>query len=234
MKNIHKALSTITPLLIFLAATSGCNRIMTRTNTSVPPANAIVLFDGTDFSHWRGEDGQAVPWRLINGAMEVVPGKGGIITKQKFQDFKLHLEFKIPPPPQRKEGQSHGNSGVYIQRRYEVQILDSYGQEPKNTGCGALYKTRPPDRNLCKRPGEWQSYDITFRAAGFEGRGKNLKKLKNARISVIHNGVLIHDDVEIPNKTGKGRPEGPEPGPVLLQDHESTVQFRNIWIVPLN
>ena len=135
--------------------------------------------------------------------------------------------------PPNVKGQGRGNSGVYIQRRYEVQILDSYGLPRKNNECGSIYKTRAPDKNVCKKPGEWQSYDITFRAARFDGEGKNAKKVKNARITVRHNGVMIHDDVDVPNKTGAGRPEGPEPGPILLQEHGNKVEFRNIWIEPL-
>jgi len=190
----------------------------------------IVLFDGTDFSHWTHQNGKAVRWEIVGDAMKVVPRTGSIITKRNFRDFKLHIEFKLPQMPPNVRGQGRGNSGVYIQRRYEVQILDSYGLPRKNNECGSIYKTRAPDKNVCKKPGEWQSYDITFRAARFDGEGKNAKKVKNARITVRHNGVLIHNDVEVPNKTGAGRPEGPEPGPILLQEHGNEVWFRNIWI----
>ena len=217
-----------------LAAVVGCNLIATHPKATRPPAGAIVLFDGTDFSQWESEHGGPAPWRLANGTMEVVPGKEDVITIQNFQDFKLHVEFNVPKEPKSEKGQSHGNSGIYIQRRYEAQILDSYGQEPKYDGCGAIYRTKPPDKNVCKRPGVWQTYDITFHAARFTGEGENPKKLKNARITVFHNGVLIHDDFEIPDKTGRGRPEGPQPAPIQLQDHGSRVRFRNIWLVPLN
>jgi hypothetical protein len=195
--------------------------------------NKIILFDGKDFSQWTHEDGKPVQWEIADSAMKIVPKTGGIITKQNFQDFKLHIEFKIPQLPSDVKGQGRGNSGVYLQRRYEVQILDSSGQEPTNNGCGSLYKFKAPDKNVCKHPGEWQSYDITFRSARFEGEGENPKKVENARISVSHNGVLIHNNVELQNKTGAGRPEGPEPAPILLQEHGNEVWFRNIWIVPL-
>jgi len=208
--------------------------MLTKADIQPPPAGAIVLFDGRDFSQWESEHAGPAPWRLVNGTMQVVPGKEDIITKQNFRDFKLHVEFNIPKKPKPEKGQSRGNSGIYIQRRYEVQILDSYGQEPEYDGCGAIYRTKPPDRNVCKRPGVWQTYDITFHTARFAGEGENLTKLKNARITVIHNGVLIHDDFEIPDKTGRGRPEGPKPGPIQLQDHESRVRFRTIWLVPRN
>ena len=193
----------------------------------------IVLFDGTDFSHWTDQNGKPVRWEIVGDAMKIVPRTGSIITKQKFRDFKLHIEFKVPQMPPNVRGQGRGNSGVYIQRRYELQILDSYGQPPRKNEGGSIYKFKAPDKNACKKPGEWQSYDITFRAARFDGEGKNAKKLKNARITVRHNGVLIHDDVEIPNKTGAGQEEGPEPGPILLQGHGNEVWFRNIRIVGL-
>ncbi len=166
--------------------------------------------------------------------MKIVPGSGSIVTKQNFRDFKLHVEFKTPQLAANVKGQARGNSGVYLQRRYEIQILDSFGLPPKNNECGSLYTVKAPDKNVCKQPGEWQSYDITFHAARFDGQGKNAKKVKNACITVWQNGVLIHDDVEIPNKTGAGQPEGPEPGPILLQEHGSEVMFRNIRIVPLD
>lgn len=197
-------------------------------------AGEILLFDGTDFSHWTDPKSNPVQWKIVDGVMEVAPKKGSIITKQNFQDFKLHLEFNVPEKPPGTKHQDRGNSGVYIQRRYEVQILDSYGLKSGKNDCGALYKTKPPDSNACKKPGQWQSYDITFHAPRFEKQGKDFKKIKNARITVLHNGVLIHDDVEIQNKTGLGRPEGPDPGPILLQDHFNKVRFRNIRIVPLN
>lgn len=206
------------------------------------PENAIILFDGTDFSHWAHANGQPVKWQIVDGAMrdpalreaKIVPGSGSIVTKQEFRDFKLHIEFKTPQLAANVKGQARGNSGVYLQRRYEIQILDSYGLPAKDNECGSLYTVKAPDKNVCKQPGEWQSYDITFYAARFDGQGKNAKKVKNARITVWQNGVLIHSDVEIPNKTGAGQPEGPEPGPILLQEHGSEVMFRNIRIVPLD
>jgi len=203
-----------------------------RYGPATPPSEKIVLFDGNDFSHWTHADRKPVRWKLVDGTMEVVPGTGSIITKQVFQDFKLHVEFNVPQSPPGAKGQGRGNSGVYLQRRYEVQILDSYGLESKNNDCGALYGVKPPDKNVCRKPSEWQTYDITFRAARFEGAGESAKKVENVRITVRHNGVLIHNDVELPSKTGAGEPEGPQPGPILLQDHGNKVRFRNIWIEP--
>jgi hypothetical protein len=167
--------------------------------------------------------------------MRVVPGTDSIMTRENYQDFQLHVEFNVPELPPPVKGQSRGNrgnSGVYLQRRYEVQILDSFGQESENFDCGALYRFKSPDRNMCKPPGEWQTYDITFHAPRWEGEGESLKKVTNARISVLQNGVMVHNHVELPTKTGAGRKEGPEPGPILLQDHGNEVMFRNIWVVP--
>jgi hypothetical protein len=190
---------------------------------------AIMLFGGTDFSHWTTGSDKKTGWKRIGDAMKVVPGSGSIMTKQDFTDFKMHAEFKTPQLPPNVKGQGRGNSGIYIQRRYELQILDSFGLEPKDNDCGSLYRFKAPDKNACDMSGRWQSYDIIFHAAKFDGS----KKVKNARITVWQNGVLIHNDAELQNKTGAGQPEGPEPGPILLQEHGNEVSFRNIWIEPL-
>ena len=195
------------------------------------PKDAIVLFDGKDFAHWKNAGtGAPAPWEIIDGAMEVAPKKGSICTKRDFRDFRLRLEFRVPKNPPGVTGQGRGNSGVYIQRRYEVQILDSHGRPPEIGGCGALYQQKAPDVNASRPAGEWQTYDILFRGARYEGAGRTARKIENARISVVLNGVLIHDRVELINKTGAGKPEGPAPGPILLQDHGNKVQFRNIRI----
>ena len=196
---------------------------------TVESSDVIMLFGGTDFDHWTAGEGKDVGWKLVDGAMKIAPRSGSITTKRDFRDFKMHIEFNIPQMPPNVKGQGRGNSGIYIQRRYELQILDSYGLEPKYNDCGSLYKFRAPDKNVCRMPGRWQSYDIIFHAARFDGN----RKTENARITVWQNGVLIHDDLKLDNKTGAGRPEGPEPGPILLQDHGNEVLFRNIWIVPL-
>jgi hypothetical protein len=192
----------------------------------------VTLFDGSDqvgLTQWQRDGGGQIRWKVADGTLQVTPGSGSIVTKQPYRDFVLHLEFKTPSMPE-AQGQGRGNSGVYIQKRYEVQILDSYGLESKNNDCGAIYQVKAPDVNVCKKPEEWQSYDILFHAARFDGS----QKVADARITVYQNGVLIHNDVAIPHKTGAGQPEGPEAGPVLLQDHNNAVSFRNIWIVPLS
>lgn len=188
------------------------------------PEGATVL-DASQFVH---ENGSPCSWPVVDGALEV--GKGSVTTKEKYQDFQMHVEFALAASPEGAKDQGRSNSGIYIQRRYEVQILDSLGDDPpKFNGCGSLYRQKAPDRNVGKKPGEWQTYDITFRAARFDGAGK---KAESARITLVWNGVKVHDDYEIKDKTGAGKPEGPDPGPILLQDHGAKVRFRNLWILP--
>jgi len=205
-------------------------------NPQTPSDRAVVLFDGSGFSDWTGENGGPVRWEMVEGAMEVVPGAGSIVTKEPYGDVQLHVEFRVPnASASGAEGSraNRGNSGVYLQRRYEVQILDSFGVAPDSFDCGALYRAKAPDVNASRPAGAWQTYDIMFRGARFADREGARVKVGNARITVIHNGVLIHDDVELADKTGAGRREGPEPGPIMLQDHGSPVQFRNIWVQPI-
>jgi hypothetical protein len=192
---------------------------------SPPPADA--LFDGGDADRWVRVDGAETGWDVDGEEMIVVPGSGTIRTRDTYQDFALHLEFLVPESPDGATGQGRGNSGVYIQHRYEVQILDSWGEPPSQRGCAALYGQRAPDVNASRPPGEWQTYDIDFTAARFDDAGA---KTADARITVRHNGVLVHDDVALPTKTGAGRPEGPEPGPIVLQDHGNPVRFRRIFL----
>jgi hypothetical protein len=196
-----------------------------------PPQGAIILFDGKDFSKWVKRDGKnEVKWTLKDGVMEGVKGHGDIITKEKFAGkFKLHVEFRVPYEPG-GSGQGRGNSGVYVQGRYEVQILDSYGLKSGKNDCGAIYDVAAPKVNACKAPTVWQTYDIEFTSPKFE----NGKKTEPARMTVHHNGIKIHDDVPIPvDNTTAGLGGDPSaPGPILLQDHGHPVQFRNVWLVP--
>jgi hypothetical protein len=198
-----------------------------------PPAGALVLFDGTNLDQWVKSDGKSSPaWQLTSGsALRVVPKGGNIMTRQKFDGhFRLHVEFRVPYMPGAK-GQARGNSGIYLQGRYEVQILDSYGLNSQDNDCGGIYEVARPRVNACKAPTVWQSYDIDFRAPRFvEG-----KKQEPARISVVQNGVVIHDDVAIPvENTRAGLGGDPStPGPIMLQDHGNPIQFRNIWLLPL-
>lgn len=182
-----------------------------------PPAGAVVLFDGTTAEHF--EKGQLTEEGLL------MPG---VTSKQKFQDFSLHLEFKTPYLPAAR-GQARGNSGCYLQGRYEVQILDSFGLAGKNNECGGIYEIKDPDVNMCLPPLAWQTYDIDYTAARYDGEGN---KQANARISVRHNGVVVQDNVELPRAT-RAAPvkEGPAPGPIYLQDHGNPVRFRNVWVM---
>jgi hypothetical protein len=231
MKNA--VVSSISLVLFFVMAgnIAGCvEKQLSRQAISDPVVGAMVLFDGTGFDHWTDENGGPVKWKMFDGAMEVVPNSDSIITKQKFGDIRLHVEFSVPRIPADAKGQYRGNSGIYIQRRYEVQILDSHDKVSTARDCGAIYRFKAPDKNVCKEPEKWQSYDILFKAARFEDEGANAKKVENARITVYQNGVLVHNDVEVPNKTGLGKPEGPEDAPILLQNHDYKVKFRNIWV----
>ncbi len=181
-----------------------------------PSAGAIVLFDGSNVDAFPGAK-MSEDKLLMAGAT----------TKQKFGDCRLHVEFRTPYQPE-ATGQQRGNSGVYLQGRFEVQVLDSFGLDGKNNECGGIYSTRVPDVNMCYPPLTWQTYDIDFTAAKFEGD----KKISPAKITVKHNGVVIHENVEL-NKTTTAAPvkDGPEPGPLYLQNHGNPVSFRNIWIV---
>lgn len=201
-----------------------------------PPAGAVVLFDGKNFDQWvhaGKNEGRPVQWQLLDGAMEVVPGTPDIVSKQKFTDFELHVEFRTPFMPDSSR-QERGNSGVYLQGRYEVQVLDSYGLEGSDSECGGVYKVAAPMVNMCAPSMQWQTYDITFQAPRFDENGN---KTENARLTVLHNGVKIHDNIEIPEPTGSARDRVGEdvsqPGGISLQEHGSRVQYRNIWLVEL-
>jgi hypothetical protein len=204
-----------------------------------PPSGAVVLFDGKDLDGWVHRDGKTpAKWKLVDlgkagTAVQVQPGTTDIITKDKFDgQFKLHVEFRVPYEPT-KSGQGRGNSGVYLQGRYEVQVLDSYGiDKPGEGDCGGIYGIAKPKVNACKAPTVWQTYDIEFTSPQCEDG----KKVKNGRITVFHNGIKIHDDVEITkdNTTAGLGGDVCKPGPILLQDHGNPVQYRNIWLVKKN
>jgi len=193
-----------------------------------PPEGAVVLFDGKDLSKWVTKDNKPNPWSLVEGAMEIFPGKGEIMTRDEFGDFKLHLEFWIPLE-EKARGQGRGNSGVFLPGNCEeVQILDSFGLEPDNGSCGAIYAQAPPGQNACLPPEEWQTYDITCLVPRFDEKGNMIRK---TILTVHHNGALIHD--RFPAKRKTGRRHGDDFRRILLQDHGSPLRFRNIWLVPL-
>lgn len=190
------------------------------------PQGAVVLFDGRSIDAWQPTK---MPWAVVDGgAMEV--RAGNIASKQEFGDCKIHIEFRTPLIPAAR-GQSRGNSGVYVQGRYEIQILDSFGLEARDNECGGIYKKATPKQNACLPPTEWQTYDITFSAPKFSNNGE---KVKNAIITVELNGALIHDKFELDSCCPGGLSDKEvKTGPLMLQDHNSKVQFRNIWVQPL-
>jgi hypothetical protein len=181
-----------------------------------PPAGAVVLFDGKNTDAWQKA-------RMTDDGLLMQ----GVTSKQRFGSHSLHIEFRLPYMPSAR-GQARGNSGIYLQGRYEVQMLDSFGLEGKNNECGGIYTIAEPKVNMCYPPLVWQTYDIDYTAAEYDGN----KKTKNPRVTVKHNGVTIHDNVELTHATTAAPlKEGPEPGPVYLQDHGNPVRYRNIWVV---
>ncbi len=195
------------------------------------PADAVVLFDGTqaaEDANWTLRDGKPAAWPVADGAM-TSHGKD-LVSKQRFHDFQLHVEFCEPVMGADVKGQARGNSGVYLQGRYEIQVLDSFGLTPKKDDCAAVYNQKAPDVNACLPPGQWQAYDITFTAAKYGPDGKRTDK---PRVTVVQNGRVVQQDVAIDHVTGSEfLKDGPADGPVMLQYHRNGVQFRNVWIVP--
>ena len=197
-----------------------------------PPKDAVILFDGKSLDQWAIPEGDP-HWKLVDGALAVnpiTPHPGcRIASKQSFTDFQLHVEFWLPLMAD-KQGQARANSGVFLGGRYEVQILDTFGHPPEDNGAGAIYRVFAPRVNASLPPGEWQSYDITFRAARSQGD----RVTEKPRVTVVYNGVKVHDNVELnvfatPNNKFN---EYAKSGPILLQNHRCPVKFRNIWLVP--
>lgn len=205
--------------------------VVTPGTGTAPPSDAIVLFDGSSLENWVGRDGQAAQWSLGDGAMTVMPGTGDIETKQGFGDVQLHLEWRAPDVV-KGEGQGRGNSGVFLMGRYEIQVLDCYENTTYPNGqTASVYKQHIPLVNANRKPGEWQTYDIIFMAPRFNEQGHVTHP---ARVTVIHNGVLVQNNVEIwgstqfiglPAYTAHSLQE-----PIKLQDHGDLVSFRNIWV----
>ena len=182
-----------------------------------PPKGALVLFDGSSADNFR--DGKLVEGKWL--------GATNCESKKKLGDHQLHIEFRTPFMP-KSSGQGRGNSGVYMQSRYELQVLDSFGLEGKNNECGGIYSISEPIVNMCLPPLAWQTYDIDFTAAKYDADGK---KTRNARATIKHNGVVIHDDLELTHGTPGRHGEGPGPDALFLQNHSNPVVFRNIWVV---
>ncbi|MEV5328916.1 family 16 glycoside hydrolase [Nonomuraea sp. N2-4H] len=199
---------------------------------TVARAERITLFDGSHLAAWEKRSGGAATWPVAGGSMESYGGD--IQTRRTFGDFRLHVEWYEPDYPPDVTGQQRGNSGVYLQERYEVQVLESYGDTtPAADEAGAIYSKRAPDRNMATAPGTWQTYDITFRAARYTGTGE---KVDDARVTVVWNGTVVHDDVAIDGGTGDSIPENAAEAGIRLQDHGDpgeNPRFRDIWIEPV-
>jgi len=207
-------------------------RVVTLSSVDNVPSDAIVLFDGTSATEWVSADNSSQPieWTIADGALTVAPGKGGIRTKREFTDFQLHIEWRAPSVV-KGDGQGRGNSGIFMQGLYELQVLDSYENPTYPNGQAAsLYKQKIPLVNATRSPGEWQTYDVIWTAPRFNKDGVLISK---ARITVLHNGVLVQNNVELDGATefiGLPKYSAHGPGPIMLQDHGDLVSFRNIWI----
>lgn len=199
--------------------------------SAATPSDAVTLFDGRSLDGWTALDGSAAGWTLLpdERSMRVKGGAGNIVARERFVDCQLHLEFRTPAPAT-GEGQGRGNSGIYFHGRYEVQVLDSWKSSTYPDGqCGAIYGKHPPLVNACREPGAWQTYDIIFRAPRFDARGS---KTESATLTVLHNGVLIHDRavVDAPTTAAVSAKEEPGEGGLMLQDHGCAVEYRAIWL----
>ncbi|MFB6136047.1 MAG: DUF1080 domain-containing protein [Halobacteriaceae archaeon] len=194
-----------------------------------PPGDATVLFDGTDLSAWEGADGGEPEWQVEDGAMVVEPGSGDVRTREAFGDCQLHVEWAAPEEAE-GDSQGRGNSGVFLMDRYEIQVLDCYENPTYADGhAAAVYGQHPPLVNACRPPGEWQSYDVAWTAPRFDGD----ELVSPARVTVLHNGVVVQDGAELVGPTGHRdvsdyEPHPPE-APLRLQDHGDRVRFRNVW-----
>ncbi|GAB3535621.1 DUF1080 domain-containing protein [Pontibacter brevis] len=204
-------------------------RVVTPGKNNAAPSDAIVLFDGKDLSQWKAKNGGGdAKWQVKNN--EFVAGKGDISTKKEFQDFQLHIEWSAPDEV-KGESQGRGNSGIFLQDRYEVQVLDNYNNRTYSNGqAGSVYKQHRPLVNAMRKPTEWNVYDIIYTAPRFKEDGSLFSP---ARVTVLHNGVLVQNNVDIKGPTEYiGLPEYKAHGkaPISLQDHGNPVQYRNIWV----
>lgn len=207
-------------------------KIITPGDGTAPPSDAIILFDGSDFTEWQSaKDGGKVKWGLADKAMTVEKGTGGIKTNKAFGDIQLHIEWRTPAEVV-GESQGRGNSGIYFMEQYEVQVLDNYKNPTYSNGqAGSTYKQTPPLVNASRGPGVWQTYDIVFEAPVFDDNGKLLKP---AFVTVIHNGVLVQNHTAFRGPTVyKGLPHYNKVHgnmPIFLQEHGNPVSYRNVWV----
>jgi hypothetical protein len=220
-------------MLVALAATPSADReppVVTPGTAGSPPSDAVVLFDGKDLSAWKSEDGGEPRWKVADGFMQV--GSKGLMTRQEFGAIQLHLEWASPAEV-KGDGQGRGNSGVYFQGRYEIQVLDSYQNKTYFNGQAAsFYGHNAPLVNASRQPGQWQSYDIVFHppTPGADG------KVRPGSFTVFHNGVLVQDHIPVQGDASvAAKFSGATPtGPLLLQDHGNPVRYRNIWLRKLD
>lgn len=205
-------------------------KVITPGTGTTAPSDAIVLFDGSNLNEFTHENGTPAQWEVKDGAMTVKPGSGAIFSKKVFGDYQLHIEFRTPSVV-KGEGQGRGNSGIFMQGKYELQVLDCYNNTTYPNGqTGSIYKQSVPLVNACRPPGEWQTYDIIYTAPKFDINGV---KVVPAYITVIHNGVVVQNHTEIKGTTeyiGLPKNAAHGDGPLILQDHGDLVSFRNIWI----
>jgi hypothetical protein len=243
IRSLHVAAGLLVTASVFAQAETDPARDPAKTEvwTPVPavvsappgkaPSDAIVLFDGKDVSAWKAEQGGRVPWRVADGALTVVPGSKGIRTRQRFCDIQLHVEWRTPTDTKGFDGQNRGNSGIFLQELYELQVLDSYNNPTYANGqAGSIYKQAMPRVNASRAPGQWQAYDILWKAPRFSPGGGLISP---ARITVLHNGVLVQDDTVLSGKTEYiGAPSYAPHGcaPLYLQEHDAKVSYRNIWV----
>jgi len=197
-----------------------------------PPSDAIILFDSTDLSHWMSVQGGAAAWKVEHGYLEVIPGTGDVRTRACFGDCQLHLEWAAPAVV-KGEGQERGNSGVLLMDVYEIQVLDGYENPTYADGTtAAIYGQYPPLVNACRRPGEWQCYDILWTAPRFDGE----QLVSPAYVTLLHNGIVVHHHTALLGPTQHRRLAGyrphPPTGPLQLQDHGARVRYRNVWYRP--
>jgi hypothetical protein len=194
-----------------------------------PPAmddRSVILFDGRDFSRFTTKDRQPSEFKIDASKGIAIAAGGDTVSKESFSDFQLHIEFLCPVSD--KDGQAKSNSGVYLHGRYEIQVLDTFGQPPADNFCGGIYKIATPLVSASRPAGQWQTFDVTFRAPRFNDAGQ---VKENPRVTVLHNGIVIHNNVELPSTTAGGIDQVMvKEGPLLLQDHGDPVEYRNIWV----
>lgn len=227
---VHETDPTIRPQPTVV--TPGTESTLEKPGTA--PSDAVVLFDGKDLSNWTSTKGEPTKWIIDNGTMSPVKHSGMIRSKQEFGSCQLHVEWAAPAKVE-GDGQGRGNSGVFLMGRYEIQVLDNYENQTYPDGqAGALYGRKAPLVNACRKPGEWQSYDIVFHRPVFNEKGEVVKR---ATFTVFHNGVLVQDHTELTGGTDWRGPHAishyeahGDKGPIMFQDHGNPVKFRNVWV----